>query len=285
MSVVIARSGGAAAVGVGIRAPIEVVPGVVACRVRIAVAVVGLAQLLPVFANIVFKERIESRGREILCRTRHAVRGEILPLAFAFQSVPCRNEHAVVSYRCAVFVHHFLGIRCGVADKLHELPRIPISALLERLGTRAFVAEALDGNAFSRVERAGLLVVGQVGVGVGVAVVPNGENHVAATGVYLNAHIKVGLPDAHGVRAHIVVPRGYHHFLIEPVAVARRRGRTRVPNMRGGGGKACGEIGCRAIFLIELPVTHRTEAAARVGELEPVPAGCREVHAGECRGI
>ena len=219
---------------------------------------------MPVLTNIVFKERIERRRREVLCRTRHAVRGEILPFAFALQPVPCRNEHAVVGHSCAVFVHNFLRVRRGVADKLHELTRIPISALLESLGARAFVAETLDGNAFARVERAGLLVVGQVGVGVGVAVVPNGENHVAATRVYLNAHIKVGLPDAHGVRAHIVVPRGYHHFLIEPVAVARRCRSARVPNMRGGGGKAGGEIGCSAVLLIELPVAHRTKAAARV---------------------
>ena len=43
VAVVIARSGRGAAVGVGIRTPVEVIPGIVARRVRIAVAVVGFA--------------------------------------------------------------------------------------------------------------------------------------------------------------------------------------------------------------------------------------------------
>ena len=160
--------------------------------------------------------------------------GQILPLGFASIAIPRADEHAVVEHIDAVFVGDGLVVGRSIHQELHVLAGCPISSFLESLGACSLIAKTLNRDTLAAGERGRTLVVGQVGVGVGIAVVPNGEDDVAAAAIDLNAHVESVLADGHGVGAHMVVACGNHHLVVEPVAARDGAAARTMPHVRGG---------------------------------------------------
>ena len=274
------------AVRMGKRRPVQVIPRARHSGVGVGIAAVGLAHSLSVRADIIFQEGVHALHGKEGCTAGTAVCGQVLPFGFALIAIPRRDEHALVLHTDTVLIRDGLLDGRGVDQELYKLSRCPVRAFFESLRTRSLVAEALDGHALTAVQGGRTLVVGQVGVCIGVAIVPHGEDDVAPPLVHLNAHIEAVLSDGHRVGAHQVMALGDHDFLIEPVAHGTRRtGRSRVPQVGGGRRQVGGQIGSRTAFLVELPVAHGAKPAGTERQVQLVPACFGEIDAVESRHI
>ena len=284
-SEVVARTSRGAAIGVRELGIAEEIPLLGGGGVGIAVAEIGFAHCLAVGTDVIFEEGVKALRGQHLAGACAFVCGQILPLGFSGIAIPRADEHAVVEHVHAVFVGDGLVVGRSIHQELYVLARGPIRSFLESLGACSFIAKTLDGDALTAGERGRTLVVGQVGVGVGIAVVPNGENDVAAAAIDLNAHVEAVLADGHGVGAHVVVARGNHHLVVEPVAARDGAAAGTVPHVRGGRREIGGQIGGQGALLIEFPIRNAAKPAAGERQIKAVIARYGKVDAFESRDL
>ena len=282
-SEIVARTSRGAAIGVRELGVSEEIPLLGGGGVGVAVAEVGLAHCLAVGTDVILEEGVKALRGQHLAGTCAFVCGQILPLGFSGIAIPRADEHAVVEHVHAVFVGDGLVVGRSIHQELHVLAGCPISSFLESLGACSLIAKTLNRDTLAAGERGRTLVVGQVGVGVGIAVVPNGKDDVAATAIDLNAHVEAVLADGHGVGAHVVVACGNHHLVVEPVAARDGAAARTVPHVRGGRREVGGQIGGLGAFLVEFPIRHTAKPAAGERQIKAVIARYGKVDAIESR--